>query len=101
MIAELVEQTYFNESTRVVCPFCSPERRKSNIKDMTLTRKDDGAVVYHCHHCFENGSVQPRKEHKLSAVPSTTVINKQLSLVLIWFPSLPASVRAFFWASVQ
>lgn len=79
MIAELVEQTHFNESTRVVCPFCSPERRKSNIKDMTLTRKDDGAVVYHCHHCFENGSVQPRKEHKLSAVPSTTVINKPLA----------------------
>jgi uncharacterized Zn finger protein len=79
MIAELVEQTQFNESARVVCPFCSPERRKSNIKDMTLSRKDDGAVVYHCHHCFENGSVQPRKEHKLSAVPSTTVINKPLA----------------------
>jgi hypothetical protein len=27
--------------------------------------------------------------------------DKQLSLVLIWFPSLPASLRAFFWASVQ
>jgi twinkle protein len=79
MIADLVEQTHFNESARVVCPFCSPERRKSNIKDMTLSRKDDGAVVYHCHHCFENGSVQPKKEHKLSAVPSTTVINKPLA----------------------
>lgn len=79
MIAELVEQTPFNESTRVVCPFCSPDRRKQNIKDMTLTRKDDGAVVYHCHHCFQNGSVQPKKEHKLSAVPSTTVISKPLA----------------------
>ena len=35
---------------------------------MTLTRKDDGAVIYHCHHCFENGVVQPRKEIKLSVV---------------------------------
>jgi twinkle protein len=79
MIAELVEQTHFNDSARVVCPYCSPERRKQNIKDMTLTRKNDGAVVYHCHHCFENGSVQPRKETKLSAVPSTTVINQPLA----------------------
>jgi len=79
MIAELVEQTHFNESTRVVCPFCSPDRRKQNIKDMTLTRKDDGAVVYHCHHCFEKGSVQPRKEIKLSAVPSPTVIKEPLA----------------------
>jgi twinkle protein len=79
MIAELVEQTHFNDSARVVCPYCSPERRKQNIKDMTLTRRNDGAVVYHCHHCFENGSVQPRKETKLSAVPSTTVINQPLA----------------------
>ena len=79
MIAELVESTYFNDSARVVCPYCSPDRRKQNIKDMTLTRKDDGAVVYHCHHCYENGSVQPRKETKLSAVPSPTIINQPLS----------------------
>jgi twinkle protein len=76
MIAELVESTYFNESTRVACPFCSPERRKSRSKDMTLTRKHDGAVVYHCHHCQTNGSVQPPKEFKLSAVPSPTVIRE-------------------------
>ena len=79
MIAELVESTHFNDSARVVCPYCSPDRRKQNIKDMTLTRKDDGAVVYHCHHCYENGSVQPRKETKLSAVPSPTIINQPLA----------------------
>jgi twinkle protein len=79
MIAELVEQMHFYDSARVVCPYCSPERRKQNIKDMTLTRKNDGAVVYHCHHCFENGSVQPRKETKLSAVPSTTIIFQPLA----------------------
>lgn len=79
MIAELIEQTHFGNSARVICPFCSPERKKTNVKDMTLTRKDDGAVVYHCHHCNENGSVQPRKEFKLSAVPSPTVINQPLA----------------------
>ena len=76
MNADFVDQFYFNESTRVACPFCSPERRKQNSKDMTLTRKDDGAVLYHCHHCQANGSVQPKKEFKLSAVPSPTVIKE-------------------------
>jgi len=80
VIEQLVESTYFNETARVSCPFCSPERRKSNSKDMTLTRKNDGAVVYHCHHCFASGSVQPeKKEFKLSAVPSKTVINQPLT----------------------
>jgi hypothetical protein len=68
MIEALVQETYFNETTRVICPFCTPDRRKQNIKDMTLTRKHDGAVVYHCHHCDASGSVQP-KEIKLAVVP--------------------------------
>ena len=51
------------------------------FKDMTLTRKDDGAVVYYCHHCDAQGSVQPRspvKEFKLSAVPSPTITSNRL-----------------------
>ena len=68
MIAELIENTHFNNSARVVCPYCSPERKKQNLKDMTLTRKEDGAVIYHCHHCYENGIVPSRKEVKLSVV---------------------------------
>jgi len=79
MIDELVHQYDFNHTTRVVCPFCLPERKKKNIKDMVLTRKDDGAVVYHCHHCFADGSVQPKKlERKLSAVPSPTITSEVL-----------------------
>ena len=78
MIEALVQETYFDETTRVVCPFCLPDRRKKNIKDMTLTRKTDGAVVYHCHHCSASGSVQP-KEFKLTAVPSPTITSNKLS----------------------
>jgi twinkle protein len=68
MIAELIDTTHFGDSARVICPYCTPERKKQNLKDMTLTRKDDGAVIYHCHHCYENGIVPPRKEVKLSVV---------------------------------
>jgi twinkle protein len=73
MIADLVDRASFNDTTRVACPYCSPDRKKSNIKDMTLTRKPDGAVVYHCHHCSANGSVQP-KERQLSVVPQKNII---------------------------
>jgi len=78
MNAEFVDQFHFNESTRVVCPYCSAERRKSNQKDMTLTRKADGAVVFHCHHCQTNGSVQPQQERILSAVPNPTIVSNKL-----------------------
>jgi twinkle protein len=81
MIAELIESTYFNETTRVVCPFCLPDRRKKNMKDMTLTRKSDGAVVYHCHHCQISGSLQPETERKgrpLSAVPNPVILSNAL-----------------------
>jgi len=78
MIAEFVEQFHFNESTRVACPYCSGERKKTTSKDMTLTRKPDGAVVFHCHHCQTNGSVQPQQERKLSAVPSPTIVSNAL-----------------------
>jgi twinkle protein len=79
MNAEFVDQFHFNESTRVACPYCSHERSKTKQKDMTLTRKADGAVVFHCHHCQTNGSVQPTKlERKLSAVPQTTIVSQKL-----------------------
>jgi twinkle protein len=73
-----VEQFHFNESTRVACPYCSTERKKANSKDMTLTRKQDGAVVFHCHHCQTSGSVQPQQERTLSAVPNPTIVSNKL-----------------------
>lgn len=78
MNAEFVDQFHFHETTRVACPYCSAERRKSNQKDMTLTRKPDGAVVFHCHHCQTSGSVQPQQERILSAVPNPTIVSNKL-----------------------
>lgn len=67
----------FADSTRVLCPSCTPDRKKHNMKDMTLTRRDDGAIVYYCHHCGESGSLQ-HKERKLSAVPNPIIIQNKL-----------------------
>ncbi len=78
-IEAVVEQTRFNDQARVVCPFCGPDRRKSNSKDMTLSRKDDGAVVYFCHHCDAQGSVQQKGKVKLSAVPQLKIVSNKLT----------------------
>jgi twinkle protein len=67
------------DTARVQCPFCSSERKKSRLKEMTLTRKSDGAVLYYCHHCDASGSVQPhRKEYQLSAVPQPKILENAL-----------------------
>jgi twinkle protein len=45
---------------------------------MTLTRADDGAVKYYCHHCEAAGAVQPTRRKILSAVPDPSVMNGKL-----------------------
>lgn len=67
------------DTARVQCPFCSSERKKSRLKEMTLTKKSDGAILYYCHHCDANGSVQPEhKEYQLSAVPQPKILENAL-----------------------
>jgi len=64
-----LERFHFNESARVSCPFCSSERSKTTAKDLSLIKKPDGAILYHCHHCQVSGSYQPtKKEKQLSAI---------------------------------
>jgi twinkle protein len=46
---------------------------------MTLSRKDDGAVVYFCHHCDAQGSVQPKRRIQLAAVPQPKIVSNALS----------------------
>jgi len=82
MNPEFVEQFHFGESTRVACPECSFDRKKKNSKDMILSRKPDGAVVYFCHHCMASGSVQSKKAHyNVTPMPAPklmTLVKNQL-----------------------
>jgi twinkle protein len=74
----------FDEHARIACPECSDDRKKSNSKDMTLTRKPNGAIMYHCHHCLTSGLLKPQsnnaqpRENKLSAVPNVAITNNKL-----------------------
>ena len=72
-------EEFHGDSTRVICPFCADSRRKSRLKEMTLTRQADGAVLYYCHHCEANGSVQPQQEYRVSAVPQPKVLDNALT----------------------
>ena len=49
----------------MACPYCSADRKKTNAKDMKVSMTEDGAIVYHCHHCSAHGSTQPKEKFKL------------------------------------
>ena len=81
-VQEFVSSLHVQESERVACPSCSPQRKKYNLKEMVITRKDD-AWIYHCHHCGESGNapIQEKKfyvERKLSAVPKPNITQAAL-----------------------
>jgi hypothetical protein len=65
----------YGQTVRLTCPsVLLPQESKS--KDLSVTRKDDGAMTYFCHHCGVSG-VQGEK--KLSAVPSPTITQTPLA----------------------
>lgn len=66
----------YGQTVRLTCPFCSPSRKKHKSRDLSVSRKPDGAVTYLCHHCGASGVQQ---EKKLSAVPSPTITQTPLA----------------------
>jgi len=78
MIAEAIAQS--NNAGRIACPYCSSDRKKSNTKDMTVTVQSDGAILYHCHHCSANGSLQPKqtqpKLYKVKQMPVAITVEQ-------------------------
>ena len=73
---ELVRQQLMDEpprrvQSRTTCPVCSPERKKS--KDRSLSVKvDNGSAIYLCHHCEAKGVVS-LEESKLESVAPAVV----------------------------
>lgn len=71
-VAELIEGLYIDNSIRVVCPMCSFERKKFNLKELKIDRKSEG-LVYLCHHCGISGLV-PNKENNFRKTKEQNVI---------------------------
>lgn len=59
-VADLIDTLYINDTQRVICPMCSPERKKYNLKELKIDRKPEG-LVYLCHHCGVSGLVPNKK----------------------------------------
>lgn len=82
MMLDFVKEVFpSGEHLRTSCPLCSAERKKSNSKDMSLLRKEDGAVMYTCHHCGSSGSVwlpTHTPGFKLNAVPAPNIVQNKL-----------------------
>ena len=85
-VQAFVSSLHVQDTDRVACPSCSPNRKKHNLKEMVITRKGD-AWVYHCHHCGESGSVSLDRpifentrymERKLAVVPHPTITQTTL-----------------------
>ncbi len=58
LLATQCRDLYEHCSTRMKCPWCSPNRRRAHRgeKDLAVRRKDD-LLLYCCHHCGEEGAV--------------------------------------------
>ena len=45
------------EQCRVICPYCSPTRKKKKEKTLSVKKEPD-KFVYQCHHCGESGVIR-------------------------------------------
>lgn len=66
-VAEYVSSLHVDSHLRALCPNCSQDRKKYNLKELNINRKEDG-LVYYCHHCGINGSVPHKKYYSESNV---------------------------------
>ena len=82
-VQAVVSSLNVQHTGRIACPECSDQRKKSNIKDLQVTRVENG-WVYFCFHCNTTGLVPFKQnnyipERKLSAVPSKEIVQQALT----------------------
>jgi len=65
-VESYISTLYVDVQERVVCPSCSPERKKYQLKELKIDRKPEG-LVYHCHHCGISGIV-PNKQYQTKPI---------------------------------
>jgi twinkle protein len=81
-VAELISSMHLGASTRIACPDCSYERKKTNEKDLVIHEKSDG-WTYYCHHCMSSGFVpfqktNYRKSERANVIPIRTLDTTKL-----------------------
>jgi twinkle protein len=61
-VEEYVSSLHVDKHLRAICPNCSHERKKQNLKELSIDRKDD-RWVFHCHHCQISGAIEIKKKY--------------------------------------
>ena len=74
-VANFVSSLHVPVSDRVICPECSHERKKHNMKDLAIDATSNG-WLYHCHHCqakgfvpFQNNNFKPIPRMEKNVIP--------------------------------
>lgn len=68
---------------RTHCPICTPQRRKKNLKDLSVNIDRE---TWHCHHCGWSGGLGGRaKEIKAYSFPKHTPNSDLSKQVIEWF----------------
>jgi len=77
-VEEFVSSLHVDKHLRVQCPNCSHERKKHNLKELNIDRKDD-CWVFHCHHCQVSGAVPVNKKNVYQFKPERVVQPQTIS----------------------
>ncbi|MAU90717.1 MAG: toprim domain-containing protein [Gammaproteobacteria bacterium TMED182] len=72
VIDEVVEGIY--DDCRIVCPECGHDRKKKNVKTLSVTIGSD-AKLYYCHHCSASGAVKIKSPYE--RLPKQKVVHIQ------------------------
>ena len=72
VIDEIVEGIY--DDCRIVCPACGNDRKKKNVKTLSVTIGSD-AKLYYCHHCTASGAVKIQSAYE--RLPKQKVVHIQ------------------------
>ena len=61
---------------RYICPVCTPERKKQNQRERTLSvHFTEGGTVFHCHHCEVSGKHRDKSVIRVERPKTVTAIS--------------------------
>ena len=65
-----------SQEGRYICPVCTPDRKKQNQRERTLSVKfADGGVIFKCHHCEISGKHTDKKSVHIEQPKKVTAIS--------------------------
>jgi len=79
-VEEYVSSLRVDSHLRAQCPVCSPERRKHNLKELSIDLKGD-RWVFHCHHCQVSGAVPVQKKQRIYVPEKVMSISPEIDFL--------------------